>query len=347
MVGGKNSSELPNVLAIARSLLADVTTCEVTLAFRQANIRSILLKGPAIAVWLYEHVSLRPYVDSDILVAAEDIEKAEEVLARLLFMQEPISARTRFDDVAHGLPWHAHSWVRQRDGAGVDLHRTLIGAAADPDEVWRVLSSQTESMPIRDLQVEVLAKAARALHVALHAAQDGGLPKALQDLERAIDHLPIDGWKEASHLAVRLDASPAFAAGLRLLPTGGALASELGLPTEAPLSVALRASGAPRSALSLEWLTRIHGVRSKAVYVWQKLAEGISLQGLHAGLVTGGGARACGRLRPSHRLALGGLGSRAAVVVARASGTAATTLVPRERPSPRCTPEAAVAGSLR
>ncbi len=270
MVGGKNSSELPNVLAIARSLLADVTTCEVTLAFRQANIRSILLKGPAIAVWLYEHVSLRPYVDSDILVAAEDIEKAEEVLARLLFMQEPISARTRFDDVAHGLPWHAHSWVRQRDGAGVDLHRTLIGAAADPDEVWRVLSSQTESMPIRDLQVEVLAKAARALHVALHAAQDGGLPKALQDLERAIDHLPIDGWKEASHLAVRLDASPAFAAGLRLLPTGGALASELGLPTEAPLSVALRASGAPRSALSLEWLTRIHGVRSKAVYVWQK-----------------------------------------------------------------------------
>src|SRR6266487_1763944 len=55
MVLGGNPSASPQALAVARSLLADATTCEVTTAFRHANIRSILLKGPTIATWLYEH----------------------------------------------------------------------------------------------------------------------------------------------------------------------------------------------------------------------------------------------------------------------------------------------------
>ena len=270
MVLGGNPSASPQALAVARSLLADATTCEVTIAFRHANIRSILLKGPTIATWLYEHVSMRPYVDSDLMIAVGDLANAEEALAALGFEHEPISASTRFDDIPHGLPWHAHNWVRRRDGAGLDLHRTLIGAAAGPEEVWRVLSAQTEGMHIGDLEVEVLPEPARAVHVALHAAQDGGLRKPLQDLERAIDRLPIEGWEQAARLAERLDATPAFAAGLRLLPAGERLASRLGLPTEAPLSVRLRASGAPHSALSLEWFTRIHGIRSKALYIFQK-----------------------------------------------------------------------------
>jgi len=270
MVFGGNPSASPQALAVARSLLADATTYEVTTAFRRANIRSILLKGPTIATWLYEHVSMRPYVDSDLMIAVGDLDRAEEVLAALGFEQEPISASTRFDDIPHGLPWHAHNWVRWRDGAGLDLHRTLIGAAAEPEEVWRVLSAQTVGMQIGDLEVEALPEPARAVHVALHAAQDGGLRKPLQDLERAIDRLPIEGWEQAARLAERLDAAPAFAAGLRLLRAGERLASQLGLPAEAPLSVRLRASGAPHSALSLEWLTRIHGIRSKALYAFQK-----------------------------------------------------------------------------
>src|SRR5207248_1785857 len=85
MVLGENPSVSPQALAVARSLLADVTTGEVTTAFRHANIRSVLLKGPTIARWLYEHVAMRPYVDSDLLIAVGDLDRAEEVLAALGF----------------------------------------------------------------------------------------------------------------------------------------------------------------------------------------------------------------------------------------------------------------------
>src|SRR4029077_9032174 len=105
MVLGGNPSASPQAFAVARSLLADATTCEVTIAFRHANIRSILLKGPTIATWLYEHVSMRPYVDSDIIIVVGAPERGEGWWPPLGSDQEPISASTRFDDIPHGLPW--------------------------------------------------------------------------------------------------------------------------------------------------------------------------------------------------------------------------------------------------
>lgn len=255
----------PEMLATARALMADAVTEDVTSAFRRAGIHCILLKGPTLARWLYEHVAMRPYVDSDLLVAAADVGAAEEILARLGFEHPPL------DDIPHDLPWHAHAWTRSRDAASVDLHRTLIGPGVGPEEVWRVLSAETERMPLGDIEVEVLTRPARAFHVALHAVQDGGLEKPLEDLRRAVRLLPLEGWQEAARLAADLEATPAFAAGLRLLPAGASLAAQLGLPTEAPLSVSLRARGAPRSALSVEWLARTPGLRAKLSYVARKL----------------------------------------------------------------------------
>jgi len=255
----------PQALAIARALLADATTQELTAALGDAGIRCILLKGASLAHWLYDHVSMRPYVDSDLLVAPGNIAAAEAVLAGLGFEHAPL------DDIPHDLPWHAHAWLRARDGANVDLHRTLIGAGVEPEEVWQVLSAETERLRVGTLEVEVLTKPARALHVALHAAQDGGLEKPLQDLRQAVDRLPDAMWEDAARLAERLRAGPALGAGLRLHPAGEALASRLGLPVEVPLAVELRASGAPRSALSLEWLTRIPGAGAKTRYVARKL----------------------------------------------------------------------------
>ena len=76
--------------------------------------------------------------------------------------------------------------------------------------------------------------------------------------------------KSSGRLAGLACALFAFSLVSIVQPVAAPLASQLGLSAEAPLSVRLRASGAPHSALSLEWLTRIHGIRSKALYVFQK-----------------------------------------------------------------------------
>ncbi len=252
-------------LAVARSLATDRMTADVVQALRQVGVRSILLKGPASAKWLYED-GFRPYLDSDLLVKPTDVPTAERVLSQLGF-EHPGR-----EDLPLDRPWHAHFWVRRGPGDSIDLHRTLIGVGVPPEELWRVLSGQTETMRVGGLDLEVLNAPARALHVALHAAQDGPrVGKPLQDLARALDRVPEVVWQDALAIARDLDALPAFATGLRLLPAGGSLASRLGLPLETSVEVALRATNYPELSLGFEWLASTPGIGRKLAFLGHKL----------------------------------------------------------------------------
>lgn len=72
-------------------------------------------------------------------------------------------------------------------------------------------------------------------------------------------------WREAARLGSRLGANEAFGAGLRLLPAGRRLATELGLPPVTSVEWRLRAAGSPApGALVLEWTARTPGMRRKA-----------------------------------------------------------------------------------
>ncbi len=243
----------------------DAVTAEVVTALSEAGVRAIVLKGPSLASWLYED-GIRHYLDSDLLVDPGHVSAAEAVLESLRFEHLPL------DDIPHDRPWHAHAWVRRGTGTGVDLHRTLIGAGVAPAEVWRILSDETEPMRVGGLEVEVLNLPARGLHVALHAAADGVRTiKPLTDLAKALERAPEDVWRGASALAARLEATQAFAAGLRLLPAGEALAARLGLPEQRSVEIALRADAAPPLSLGFEWLSSTPGLWRKLRFLGRKL----------------------------------------------------------------------------
>src|SRR5262249_6618672 len=88
--------------------------------------------------------------------------------------------------------------------------------------------------------------------------------KPLRDLERALDVFDGDCWREASAIASALDSVDSFAAGLRLVPAGAALAERLELPEQASPSVTLAARSAPAGAVVLERVSEREGVRAKA-----------------------------------------------------------------------------------
>ena len=72
------------------------------------------------------------------------------------------------------------------------------------------LSAGTERQRVGGIKVEVLRPAARALHVALHAAQHGSrASKPTEDLRRALALLDDDLWHEAAVLAAHIQALPA------------------------------------------------------------------------------------------------------------------------------------------
>jgi hypothetical protein len=93
----------------------------------------------------------------------------------------------------------------------------------------------------------------------------------LEEVELAVSREGVTTWKAAAELAESLDATPAFAAGLRLVPSGWSLAGELGLPMDQPVAVALRAGTPPPVALGFDQLARAKGLRARVAILRHKL----------------------------------------------------------------------------
>ena len=242
------------------ALQLDLVAAEVITGLREAGVRPILLKGPALAAWLYEG-EFRPYGDVDLLVEEGRMNDAEAVLSELGF--------------GYGQPgWRelAHSWKRP-DGKTVDLHRSLVGVGAPPATLWQELSGEVEGLRVGGIEVETLRPPGLALHVALHAAQHGGEGhrKPLEDLDRALDRADESCWREAARLAERVEATPAFATGLRLTPSGSALADRLGLPADRPPEVALHAAPQRELVLALEYMATADGLGPRLRFLGRKL----------------------------------------------------------------------------
>jgi hypothetical protein len=250
---------------VAQIMARDVVTLEVVRSLEAAGIKSVVLKGPSIANWLFEEGE-RAYGDSDILVSPSDATSAGKILSELGF--EPFALKHLPGD----RPKHSRPWVRKTDGAAVDLHTSLVGVDIPPKTLWKVLSARTEPMRLLDSEVTVLTPEARTLHVVLHAAQHGRqADKPMRDLSVALNRLPEEVWRGASALARELNALPLFGMGLRFLPNGRLLADRLHIPVATTVETALRAEGAVPLSLGLHWLIRGHSSRHKVVFVARKL----------------------------------------------------------------------------
>jgi hypothetical protein len=237
-----------------RNLLIDRVTVDVFRALEADGIPAIILKGPAIANWLYRADEVRSYGDSDLMIPHHEWEHAGRVLTGLGFQNFLASmAHPRMESYASD-PWF-------REGEDIDLHSTLYGIGLHPDRVWDVMSGETARMMIAGAELPVLNEPARAMHVALHAAQhqDG---KAILDLTKALDQLSEETWRQASNVAAQLDALPAFVAGLRVDPRGLEIAKRMGLAQIRSTHTDLRAGQVPL-AESLNELLETPGAAAK------------------------------------------------------------------------------------
>jgi hypothetical protein len=248
-----------SLLLAAAGFRVDGVTAEATRALEAASIPSILLKGPAIATWLYPRGENRFYVDTDLLVRRGDWRRAMTVLESLGFEDDlgPL-AHPRMESAA------GHPWTRAADGAAVDLHCSIYGVAAAPEAVWDVFSADAVSGRVGGTVVSMPSHAARLLHIALHAVQHGGgaYPQPMKDLALAVSRAPAGEWRDAWVLARRLQAGPAFAAGLCLLPEGAELADSIGAERQESTATSLRIEGVPM-AEGFQHLTELRGLRAK------------------------------------------------------------------------------------
>ena len=264
VAGGRKLSR-DDAFLLAHSLWLERAAGDAVERLAAAGIPAILLKGPLIASWLYDG-EVRPYRDIDLLVPPAEFPRAVRVLTEAGYVDRLEGA----DACEFGFN---EKELYGANGVCIDLHHRLIGLSEPPDRCWQVLARRTTPFRLASgSQVSVLDLGARAMHLALHAAQDGPLgKKAIADLERGLARVPHDDWRAAAELAEDLGGALAFSAGLRLVPAGRLLAANLQLPTSLTVELALRTQSARPDSIFFQRLGEAHGVKRKAALVWRKL----------------------------------------------------------------------------
>jgi Uncharacterised nucleotidyltransferase len=232
-------------------LAIDFLAAEVAGRMDAAGVGCILLKGPALAEWLYPDGS-RTYEDCDLLIEPGRRPDAEAVLRDLGFRPydpPPVAAGL-------GIPV-SRCWMRGWER--IDVHNSFWGLTAEPASVWATFAAESVTEVVARREVRMPSRSARVLLVALHAVHHGsGAPQPLADLARALEREPDVAWSEALGLARRLGGEAAFWAAFALLPGGVDRARALGLPRPLTLETALVATGLPVSE-GFERLARAEG----------------------------------------------------------------------------------------
>ena len=188
----------PDLRALAiGNLLIDQVTAEIVSVFTVEGIDTLVLKGPVLAQWLYPG-EVRPYGDSDLMIAPRDWGRAVASLCRLGFSdwRGPM-AHPRMESFA--------STAFLRGDANLDLHCTLAGLDGDFESVWESFNAGSDRQVIGGAELRVPGRAALLLHIGLHAAQHGE-GKALEDLRRAIARVDEDLWRAALSLRASMRA---------------------------------------------------------------------------------------------------------------------------------------------
>ena len=238
-----------------RTLAVDALSRRVFTQLAARGCDAVMLKGRSTAAALYGPGESRGIsVDVDVLAAPSAGESVAEVLTELGYAPRPYRAPGE----------HATTWMR----AGlpdVDVHETLAGLLAHPEEVWAALNGHRSELSVAGVMLPVLDRAGVALHVTLHAAQHGrhgGRP--IRDLERAIARIGDSDWEDAARLARRLDGTAAFGAGLRLVANGRELAERLEIPKTQSVLVAVRADSLPPGTRYLAQAIEQRGILARA-----------------------------------------------------------------------------------
>jgi len=257
----------PAQVRAARRLALEYVLSSVVGALAARNVRSLVLKGPAFAHWLYDDPSRRWYGDLDLLVAPADLATSREVLAALGFVLLPEG--THEHECSHHDAWRR----TEKPTVTVELHRTLPLVAAAPEVLWERFNDGPRSLAISGGVVETPGLAASALLAVLHTAWHGNdVANPRRDLVRAVGLLDAPTWHAAAVLARDLDCEAAFVAGLARVPCGLAVLDSLGLgDARLPRPMRLLAGPRPHTAAGVELLVTTPGVRARGRLLATKL----------------------------------------------------------------------------
>lgn len=209
--------------ALARAERQLATARKVAALLAEQGLRSLPLKGAAVAEWLYDSPAERPMGDVDIL-ALDDWQRSRQLLEQAGYVEQE-----RAD--------HARSYLAPESGVVVELHHSLTSCPGlfplDREGLW--------SRRRRGAGGALPSAADTLVQLGLHAAFQHGLGLRLvqyMDLRRLLERAPPD-----TSLVVEIARHAGASAALALALESAALVVEAPVPDE--LRLALRPALSP------------------------------------------------------------------------------------------------------
>ena len=131
--------------------------------FNQSGIRTMLLKGSALAILYYEDVGLRPMKDIDLMVGHDQVKRAMELLRRLGW-------KPRYSSPEALIPFEQATEFIDSVNTNLDLHWRLMWEARqdlNDDDFWQA----SIPMQFNSIQTRSLDPADLLLLVCVHGAK--------------------------------------------------------------------------------------------------------------------------------------------------------------------------------
>lgn len=155
---------------LARTLTISHELVTVATALADAGIGFATFKGPMLALQLYGDLAMREYSDVDLIVSADDMERAEQVLAGRGYRNVQGDRAFREAFLRHH---RQYAFVREELDAAIDLHWAFTADPLPfplrPAEIWPRLAS----VSLGGRSVPTLAGEEVALLLAGHGTKEG------------------------------------------------------------------------------------------------------------------------------------------------------------------------------
>ena len=153
----------------ARNLLLAGEVIRILQSLAAAGVEAVPYKGPALAAYAYDQLSLRRFVDLDILVRKADVIRSKEILAAAGFACPTLWTNAQQDLLLST----QHNLAMSRDSGRlvVELHwevaSSLFASSLKAEDFWPRL----ETMQLLDTEVKTLSAEDLLLSLCVHGSK--------------------------------------------------------------------------------------------------------------------------------------------------------------------------------
>ena len=156
-------------LILARNMRLAAELRRLTELLRGAGIDSLSFKGPVLALEAYESLALRAFVDADLLIDAEHVERAHEILSGehytpFFVLSPPWRER-------HRQRYHEMAYFHEDGVAAVDIHWRLIEPEYSFARPLEHVEARRRSVDLDGVAISTLSREDQLFFLCLHAAK--------------------------------------------------------------------------------------------------------------------------------------------------------------------------------